>query len=507
MNVMFEKKSYIFIAIIFLLISGIFSYFRLKSSLYESLPYTYDQGRDFLKAAMMVENKDPVFIGPTTGIEGIFHGSWWYYYLAIPYVLFQGLPLGFYIFNFLVHAVCTVIIVYLIYKYLNKPLAFFTAILLASSPYFISSSIFVGNNIMVLPAMVLFIISHFLILEKLPKKRNLTNLIFFTAGSSIGLITEFEFAFGIMLLPIYFLLSIFYKPLREKIFKTMHFLYLSIGGLLIFAPRILFELKNNFSQTAKLINYFFNQESFIYKSINDRIFERINLFKGFYEGLFINQFLAGFFAIFIVLSVFIILKKRKFIYQNSLLFFSFLLAGLFMISLVYKDSFWSYYYEGLPYLFLSILILLSYNYQNIKDKFFNTFIISLASIITILSVLKITNDFNKIPKKEGLYTISKVVSYIHQNEKNLDNYCVIIYTPPAIPYTYNYLFHYYQKFNNISYPKDGWADNKCWFVIEADHYDERRENWIKDRIPESAKKLNEVQIQDVLVQKWEFINK
>jgi hypothetical protein len=503
---MFKKRSYILITILFLLITVIFSYFRLKSTLHESIPYTYDQGRDFLRAAMMVDNRDPVFIGPTTGIEGIFHGSWWYYYLAIPYILFQGLPIGFYYFNFLVHALCTVIIVYLIYKYLNKPLAFFTAILLASSPYFISTSIFVGNNIMVLPAMVLFIISHFLILEKLPKKRIFTKIVFLSAGASIGLITEFEFAFGIMLLPIYFLLAILYKPLREKIFKTMHFLYLSIGGLIIFAPRILFELKNNFSQTIKLINYFFNQESFIYKSLNDRISERFNLFKGFYEGLFTNQFFAAIFAIFIIWSVFFIIKKRKLIFQNSLLFFSLLLAGLFFISLAYKDSFWSYYYEGLPYLFLSILILLSYNYKNIKGKFFNTFIISLASILTILSVLKITNDFNKIPKKEGLYTISQVVSYIHQNEKNLDNYCVIIYTPPAIPYTYNYMFHYNQRFNNISYPKDGWTHDKCWFVIEADTYEERRDKWIKDRIPENAKKLDEAQIQDVLVQKWEYIN-
>jgi hypothetical protein len=68
------------------------------------------------------------------------------------------------------------------------------------------------------------------------------------------------------------------------------------------------------------------------------------------------------------------------------------------------------------------------------------------------------------------------------------------------------MFHYNQKFNNISYPKDGWTHDKCWFVIEADTYEERRDKWIKDRIPENAKKLDEAQIQDVLVQKWEYIN-
>ena len=85
--------------LLFILPLILFYLFRVGSILHQTVSYTYDQGRDFLKTAEIVLYKNPTFIGPTTGIMGIYHGAWWYYILAIAFILFNGSPIGFYWFN------------------------------------------------------------------------------------------------------------------------------------------------------------------------------------------------------------------------------------------------------------------------------------------------------------------------------------------------------------------------------------------------------------------------
>src|SRR3990172_10512254 len=89
-----SKDTKVFLAML-LLLSIVFCYFRLKPIYLETIPYTFDQGRDFLRAEEIVRDHNLTFIGPTTGIQGLFHGAWWYYFLAIPYIIFQGNPNGF----------------------------------------------------------------------------------------------------------------------------------------------------------------------------------------------------------------------------------------------------------------------------------------------------------------------------------------------------------------------------------------------------------------------------
>jgi hypothetical protein len=499
-----KNKTYI---LIYLAIITLFLLNRIGPIISQSLPYTYDQGRDFQRAANLVENLDPVFIGPTTGIEGIFHGAWWYYYLAIPYILFGGLPLGFYISNLLVHLTSLLLLMYFLFRYFDKKISFLIGVLISTSPYFIFNSIFVGNNIMVLPAMVVFLITHFIIIEFLPKKSWKKALLFLTTGLSLGFIAEFEFAFGLLLAPIYLLLILGINFLRKIFFTRFTFPYLFLGILFAFIPRILFEIKNDFSQTIKLINYFFNPTSFVYKSIQDRFFERVDLFLGFYQGIFFNQL-----ALLVVTPICLFIlyvffrKRRPLIFSKSLTFFTLLVTGLFLISLYYKDNFWNYYYEGLPYIFAFILAIILTSISKIKFPNLNWVLHLTIFIAIFISLYNFIIGLQKENKIDGLAKTNKVVEFIHQNEENLENYCVIIYTPPAIPYTYNYIFYYKERSENIPYPKDGWAENKCWFIIEADSNKERRQSWIKDRIPENSKLLIEKNIEDILIQKREYVN-
>jgi hypothetical protein len=66
----------------------LFLWVRAPSIWHHEVIFTYDQARDFLAGARIIIDKNPVFIGPTTGIGGLFHGAWWYYFTAVIYLFF-----------------------------------------------------------------------------------------------------------------------------------------------------------------------------------------------------------------------------------------------------------------------------------------------------------------------------------------------------------------------------------------------------------------------------------
>src|SRR3989344_8851573 len=57
------------------------------------LGFYYDQGRDAQVIWDLWHNHKFFLIGPTTGIEGIFRGPWYYWLIGVPYLLGRGDPI------------------------------------------------------------------------------------------------------------------------------------------------------------------------------------------------------------------------------------------------------------------------------------------------------------------------------------------------------------------------------------------------------------------------------
>lgn len=472
----------------------LYVYYRVPSLLAHYVAYTFDQGRDFIAGANIILLHKIPFIGPTTGINGLFHGSWWYYLLAIPYLLFAGAPIGYYWFNFFIQFICLIILV----LFLKKEYGYLTSLLfglfVALAPYFTFMALFVGNNSMVLPSLLTFLVCNYYLF----KNKKISISLLFITGLSLAFVGEFELSFGIFLIPLYLMGVLLFEKLRESIIHKRGIFFL-LGLTTGFIPRILFELKNSFAQTKVLLSFLLHPKLYNNPSpYLSRLSERWILFKGYYFEMFSERYFAYIFLIsiiFITVITVISVIKHKAKIQPVVFFYTYLLGGLFFLSTLYKDFFWKNYYEGIHYIFLFVFISIIGNI--IYERYIlvkRTILISLFFGLTILSFVHARETYFIKPPFDGLQVQESVVKFILKKQDLNKEYCLRVYIPSVIPHTYNYLF----LVNKMKLTSE-WVNGSCWFIVEADSYKKRRDDWLeinepKDKHTVEIKKIKDVEI-------------
>lgn len=474
-------------------------YFRVLPILNQTVPYTYDQGRDFLQAEQIVRYRNMTLIGPTTGSQGIFHGAWWHYLLGIFYAVFQGLPLGFYWGMFAV----SVISIILFYFFIKKEFGFSAGLIFLSivsvSPYFVKHAFFPANNTIVPVFVLLFIYSLYKYFETSHEK-----YVFLTA-LSIGFIFEFEVAFGVFLIPSFFIAMLFFKDLRRIFIDKALALRFFLGLSLPFIPRMLFELKYKFLQVQSTINVFKNPTADHPQDFRGLVIDRSYLIANYFKSIFEKQHLMlgyGLLVLACVGLIFILKKDTKNHKEKTALFLFFLFSILFLLTLFYKNNFfWDYYLEGIQYVYLFIMIVFMASLNRIP--YIRLFILILSALFFFVSLYVFKQDIlqKKTDSFAGLKANAEIVEYVlRQTEKN--DFCAQVYTPPVIAHTYNYLFDYY-NLKGYKKPSLGFVNNICRYIIEPDVYKFRIEQWRKDHIPKKAYLLNTKQFENgVIVEEW-----
>ncbi len=498
--------------ICFFLILVLFCYFRIKPVYFQTVPYTFDQGRDFLKAYEIVVNRHPALLGPTTGIPGVNHGVWWYYVLVVPFLLTGGNPLGFYYFVLFIALAQVVIFSLFLKKEFGKLSSLAFAGLVTISPYFIKISTFAINSVLAPPALL----ALFYFFYKYQKQKNLKILFFI--GLSLSLVFESEVAFGLFLYPAFLLTLLILKKFKDFFGTRKRLLYFLGGALLPIVPRILFELKSGFSQTHLALNYFNKTSVETAKTYYQVFWERYHLLIDFYSQLFPSQNIilpaaTLFIILFGIIVSFIYLKKNEKVF---FLFVLVLFVSLFTLSHLYKTVFWQNYFEGLPY-FFTVFVALAVS-ASFRSK--NIFLKAVASIYLLLLFISIGNTFaheiqnNKPPKLEGLREHMEVSRIIFNDNKNKD-FCIKVYTPPIIPYTYRYLFSYF-SLRGMPKVKEAFVHDTCYLILEKDDCkflpievaaktagEARQGNWKKIHVPKGSKLLQEIKPNDhVRIEKW-----
>jgi hypothetical protein len=492
-------KKVLYISL-FCLFCALFVYYRIPSLLSHYVAYTYDQGRDFIAGANIVRLHKIPFIGPTTGINGLFHGSWWYYLLAVPYILFKGAPIGYYWFNFAIQFALLVALMIFLKKEFGLLVSLLFGILVVVAPYFTFMSLFVGNNVMVLPSLLIFLICNYYLF----KNKQISLPLLFITGLSLALVGEFELSFGIFLIPLYFVAVILFRALRNALLNKKGVFFL-LGLVAGFAPRTLFELKNSFTQTKVLLSFLLHPKLYnTSTSYLARLSERWILFKGYYFEMFSERYFAYIFLISMcviaAITIAAVLHKKTKI-QPIFFFYTYILGGLFFLSTLYKDFFWKNYYEGIHYVILFIFISLVGQFAQRKHIVIKRSILySLLFGFCILGIISARDTYIHKPPFDGLQIQEAVVNYINKNQNQQQDYCLRIYTPSVIPHTYNYLF----LVQNMK-PSSEWIKGACWFIVEADSYKKRRDDWLQVNEPKDKHTMMKKTIKDVEIRYYQVI--
>jgi hypothetical protein len=303
------------------------------------------------------------------------------------------------------------------------------------------------------------------------------------------------------LIPVYILSVFVFNFLTQSFTRFRQYQNFALGLSLVFLPRLLFEIKNNFGQLKTILGFITNPQYHTPKPFQDIFDNRVQLFDGYYGGLFINDFIKVFVSLAIVIFLWIVVKKRKRI-SVPFAYLITLSVMLFLISLVYKDTFWPYYYDGIQYLFLLIIGYVLAAQTDSWKTLQNILKIGIIAMVTVFTVLKLKTDITAPKVFDGIQVQQTIVKYIQDNEPDKNSYCVRVYTPPVIPYTYDYLFLYSETTNGIKIPSREWQNDKCWFILESDDYKERKQKWINENIPKDGKRVSVKQIKDVQIELW-----
>ena len=222
---------------------------RILPVLGNNFYFTMDQAEDALYIReMLVRHKLPL-LGPQTGIDGIYAGPGWYYFIAPGYALFRGHPFGAVLMVILLNVSLVCLIMHTIAKELSRNVAIFVGAALLTSWWFFDTSRYAFNPF---PLVFLGFWLVLLLTDFVRKHRKK----YLWAGVAVGLAFNTEIAGAMALFLFYLTIGVW--GVKKRIHTWKNFML----SLLIFSffltPYIVSELTSRFSQTHIIMNELFD---------------------------------------------------------------------------------------------------------------------------------------------------------------------------------------------------------------------------------------------------------
>lgn len=482
------KKTYIALTII--LVSA--ALLRIPLVAQGFFPFTFDQGRDLLAVSQILQTHKIPLIGPTTGLQGIFYGPWWYYFLLPLFLITKGNPTGITL-AFSIIGIINVLFSFLLIKKITRSdiTALGVSTITAMSQVFLTSSSQIWSPSLALPFMLLYVYSLFKIFEQH------TKLWFFLLGLSSALVMESGTAFGIVLIISTILTFTFFG----KDFFRKNILFFFLGLAIIFFPRIIFEFRHSFLITKSTIAWLNHPKVFQEKlNIFQRFLVRIDLLDLNFAQTFTrsNKFLtiAPLSAIFLSL----IASKLKILKNKIFKFLAVVTIFILLVFSIYPDALWDYYLVGLPQISITLFgistaVLLS------SAKKLALFILTLTIILGFDT--KLLSPFSITWLGDGAtYRNQKMVmDYIASQKPR--NYSFYAYTPAIFDYPFDYLVYWYTTRGLIEKPEDM---QKSFYLVIRDQSNKKyfSQGWYGDKTRDKTKVVDKKEFPgDLLLEKHE----
>ncbi|MCX6816760.1 MAG: glycosyltransferase family 39 protein [Candidatus Beckwithbacteria bacterium] len=495
----FVKKNSI---LIFLLSIG----FLLRIwNLHLNLHFGYDQGRDALVVESIIKNHKPVLIGPTTGIEGVFLGPFFYYLILPFYFLGQGNPVW-PATEMVLLGTLSIYLIYLLGKDLfGKKVGLLAAALLCFSSQGIYFSRMLSNPS---PLMFISLLMFWLAYKIKQDNKKYFPLLGLVMGLSLQ--TQLANAFFLTLAIFLYLL-----PSWKKI--GLINLFLGLGLFLsTFFPQLLFNFRHEHLLSKSLLGNFISD-------VNKTSLAVVwHSRPGFFNQWFINSLTPSilnkmFFPLvssalllgIIFLPVYFFKKVSVKDRKGIILLLLWLLFPI-VCYLFYTGNFGFFFDYYIVSQFLPLLLLASYSLVSLT-KFIKHGRVLKVAVLSIIIFSNVSQaDTFLFPNSLGysLMQLNKTVNYVL---KNYNGQAIWARPPDGRPATYEYLlkreaqkqgiknlrFTEFTQEYFVIYEPDTWMKNnqaelKPWFL-----------DWYRP-LTEGKKLIDKTNFGIIIVEKYQF---
>jgi|CXWL01.1.fsa_nt_gi hypothetical protein len=459
--------------IIFVIIFLITFFVRLEAIKENNLPFTTDQGRDMIDIRGIAISHKPRLIGPTTSINGVYLGPFWYYFNLPPFVASGGDPSSILVWQIVWYQLAGLLF-YQILKQENSTLAFFTSVFFLIMPLGFNTSRYSWNANAMPTFTALFVLALYLLGQKVSARRALLT------GLLAGLSLQIEAAFGILFFPFSFLCLVFVS--RKLKFHLWHL----VGFLITLIPQGLFEIRHQFPLTKVLLTEFSGKSVMlgVRLSFPERLADRWTAITTLISQtshlpvsyLFPIFGLVCFAALALSFKGYLTKSYRQFVLLN----FAFIIFSL-LFYLVFPQALKSWYLLGLssPMVFLYSSSLASL--WQIKERLIRAGLVALVFFSLIftytaqaeyLSVAKKMGDANKSSLKNSL----AVIDWVYEKAAGT-GFKAYSYLPSIYDYPYQYLYWWYGA------ERFGYVPNDLAYLPNQPEYIENRMAYLTSTRP------------------------
>lgn len=453
------------------------------------LGFYYDQGRDAQMAADIISGTNFPAIGPTTGIEGLFLGPFWYYLITPGYFIGGGSPATASYFVVFIESLTIPLIYVLLSRYWSKGPALLASFFWAFSHYLIRSSRWFSNPTPIPFFAVLIILISLEITQKHRYK------LFPWLLLSLSLSLQLEAASAVFFIPT-LILFFFTDPTVIKKIPSKHYLTSLLFFSLPFLPLLAFELKNKFLITGNFVKFLTGASnthtgrSWAIPSFSFAIDRICQYYQIFFSKLDTNLSSTSliFLAAFLTLSPFIIKHYRSDQLIKMLLLWLFLPLFLLLFFVGNYGNLYDYYLTGFFPAFIMLFAIILFPGKKVKVYLLvpTILLFAIGNVVHIKNYLIAGVDG---PTHITLGNEIQAVSTICQLAKKETDFNIAIYVPPVIPHAYNYLFSWYQRQDLCPTPNPD--SNNLFTLYEVDPpHPERLNSWL-DNLPPSTTILNQ----------------
>ncbi|HSV94395.1 MAG TPA: hypothetical protein VLH94_00245 [Spirochaetia bacterium] len=429
-----------------------------------NFPFTMDQGRDLTDIRQMIVTQTPRLVGPTTSINGVLLGPFWYYFNTIPFIVSGGNPAAIVYWQiFWFQLSC--LFLFFILKKNSHTLAFFVTSLLLLSPVGFNTARYFWNANSMPIFTILFFVS---LLWSNSSKFKYSTLI---VGLIAGLSMQIEAAFGVLFFPFLIIYYLFSKQ------KVKNILWSGIGFVVTLLPQVLFELRHGFIMTKVFISEFTGKGEMLGEKIkfSEKLVQRsehlIDIVR--HTNHLPENLVFIFSAIATVTFVYLLLSKKinKSVKDLSIITIIFVLFTFFFY-LVFPQKLKIWYTLGfsVPIIFIDALFL------DFLTRSKNTFIKILPALFiaaTLILSLKAQNDYFKIMYQlsannpSGMQNEIAAVDWVYK-EASGQAFNLYSYLPSIYDYPYQHAFWWYGTQTYGYQPSDiTYLPNQPEYIIDG----------------------------------------